>query len=105
MMTVVIYLKLQVDFDNSGIILTEPYFNFTSIQENFNEVLFEEYGFQSIMRCNRKLVSASNYILKVLYINLTLGLLSYILYSCFAEPIRISQPLQRETKAIMLLSG
>ena len=45
---------LQVDFNESSIILTEPYFNFTSIQEAINEILFEEYQFKSIFRTNCK---------------------------------------------------
>ncbi|WAR08907.1 ARP6-like protein, partial [Mya arenaria] len=42
----------KVDFSESSIILTEPYFNFQSIQEGMNEILFEEYGFQSAFRTN-----------------------------------------------------
>ncbi|XP_052811955.1 actin-related protein 6-like [Mya arenaria] len=44
--------NLKVDFSESSIILTEPYFNFQSIQEGMNEILFEEYGFQSAFRTN-----------------------------------------------------
>lgn len=42
----------QVDFADTSIIITEPYFNFTSIQESMNEILFEEYQFQSALRIN-----------------------------------------------------
>uniref|UniRef100_A0A3P9H9M9 Actin related protein 6 n=1 Tax=Oryzias latipes TaxID=8090 RepID=A0A3P9H9M9_ORYLA len=40
------------------IIITEPYFNFTSIQESMNEILFEEYQFQSALRINGGSLSA-----------------------------------------------
>jgi len=43
---------LQVDFADTNIVITEPYFNFTSIQESMNEILFEEYQFQSALRIN-----------------------------------------------------
>ena len=49
----------QVDFNESSIILTEPYFNFTSIQEAINEILFEEYQFQSVYRTNGECVYVS----------------------------------------------
>uniref|UniRef100_A0A2K5QDF7 Actin related protein 6 n=1 Tax=Cebus imitator TaxID=2715852 RepID=A0A2K5QDF7_CEBIM len=42
----------QVDFLDTNIIITEPYFNFTSIQESMNEILFEEYQFQAVLRVN-----------------------------------------------------
>ena len=43
---------LNVGFSDANLIITEPHFNFNSIQETTNEVLFEEYGFDSILRCN-----------------------------------------------------
>lgn len=36
----------------TDLILTEPYFDFKPIQNNTDEVLFEEYGFKSIFRTN-----------------------------------------------------
>lgn len=42
----------QVEFPDTSIIITEPYFNFSSIQESMNEILFEEYQFQSALRIN-----------------------------------------------------
>lgn len=36
----------------TDLIITEPYFNFKAIQNNTDEVLFEEYGFNSILRTN-----------------------------------------------------
>lgn len=47
-------LYVQVDFADTSIIITEPYFNFSSIQESMNEILFEEYQFQSALRINGK---------------------------------------------------
>lgn len=45
-------LFLQVDFADTSVVITEPYFNFSSIQESMNEILFEEYQFQSALRIN-----------------------------------------------------
>ena len=45
----------QVDFSETGLLVTEPYFNFTSIKEAMTEIFFEDYQFQSIYKCNRKL--------------------------------------------------
>uniref|UniRef100_A0A8C9F8C0 Actin related protein 6 n=1 Tax=Pavo cristatus TaxID=9049 RepID=A0A8C9F8C0_PAVCR len=46
------YFTQQVDFVDTNIIITEPYFNFSSIQESMNEILFEEYQFQAVLRVN-----------------------------------------------------
>ncbi|XP_055011374.1 actin-related protein 6 isoform X2 [Boleophthalmus pectinirostris] len=51
----------KVDFADTSIIITEPYFNFTSIQESMNEILFEEYQFQSVLRTNAGSLSAHHY--------------------------------------------
>ncbi|CAJ0924388.1 unnamed protein product [Ranitomeya imitator] len=51
----------QVDFVESNIIITEPYFNFSSIQESMNEILFEEYQFQAALRVNPGALSAHRY--------------------------------------------
>ncbi|KAL5009609.1 hypothetical protein ScPMuIL_011914 [Solemya velum] len=48
---------LKVDFTESNIIVTEPYFNFASIQEGMNELLFEEYQFNSVLRTNSGFLS------------------------------------------------
>lgn len=50
-------LFLQVDFADTSVVITEPYFNFTSIQESMNEILFEEYQFQAALRVNGGLAS------------------------------------------------
>lgn len=42
----------------TDLILTEPYFNFKPIQNNTDEVLFEEYGFKSIFRTNTGYLSS-----------------------------------------------
>ena len=54
------WLFLQVDCNSSPIVVTEPYFNFSSIQENMNELLFEEYDFKSIFRCNGQKIPKQN---------------------------------------------
>ncbi|XP_008309590.1 actin-related protein 6 [Cynoglossus semilaevis] len=51
----------KVDFTDTSIIITEPYFNFTSIQESMNEILFEEYQFQSALRTDAGSLSAHHY--------------------------------------------
>lgn len=51
-----IFIIIQVDFADTSIIITEPYFNFSSIQESMNEILFEEYEFQSALRINGKVI-------------------------------------------------
>ena len=48
-------IYVQVDFNETGLVVTEPYFNFTSITEAMTEIFFEEYQFKSIFKCNRKL--------------------------------------------------
>lgn len=53
----------KVDFAESSIVITEPYFNFSSIQESMNEILFEEYQFQSALRINAGSLSAHHYFL------------------------------------------
>ena len=42
----------QVDFNDTTLIVTEPFFNFQSIQEAMTEVLFEDYQFKALYRCN-----------------------------------------------------
>lgn len=51
----------KVDFADTSIIITEPYFNFSTIQESMNEILFEEYQFQSALRINAGSLSAHHY--------------------------------------------
>ncbi|XP_005104689.1 actin-related protein 6 [Aplysia californica] len=41
---------LQVDFNETRLILTEPFFNFPSIGEAINEVIFEEFQFHALHR-------------------------------------------------------
>ncbi|KAI0209778.1 Actin-related protein 6 [Lamellibrachia satsuma] len=48
---------LKVDFNETGLLITEPYFNFTSITEAMTEMFFEEYQFQSIYKCNPSFLS------------------------------------------------
>lgn len=45
----------------TDLIITEPYFNFKPIQNNTDEVLFEEYGFKSILRTNTGYLSSINH--------------------------------------------
>lgn len=45
----------------TDLIITEPYFNFKTIQNNTDEVLFEEYGFNSILRTNTGYLTSLNH--------------------------------------------
>ena len=49
-----IVIHSQVNFDESGVIMTEPYLNFRSVQEAVDEIFFEEYQVPFFLRCNRK---------------------------------------------------
>lgn len=51
----------DIDPKETDIIITEPYFNFRPIQNNTDEVLFEEYGFKSILRTNTGYLSSINH--------------------------------------------
>lgn len=58
----------------TDLILTEPYFNFKAIQNNSDEVLFEEYGFNSILRTNTGYLSSINHLRRNSYIDNTTDL-------------------------------
>jgi len=45
---------------STGLIMTEPYFNFTSIREGLSEILFEEYQFNSVLRTHPADLSVYN---------------------------------------------
>ena len=40
----------KLKLSDTNLIVTEPPLNFTSIQEAWDEVIFEEYGFKSLFR-------------------------------------------------------
>lgn len=42
----------RVNFSDTPLIVTEPYFNFHSIQEVMNEIFFEEYECKSLLKMN-----------------------------------------------------
>lgn len=44
----------KADFSEMPLIVTEPYFNFSTIQEGMTEMFFEEYEFQALLRTNGK---------------------------------------------------
>uniref|UniRef100_F6TKA5 Actin-related protein 6 n=1 Tax=Ciona intestinalis TaxID=7719 RepID=F6TKA5_CIOIN len=52
---------LNLKCNESNIVITEPHFNFASIQEAINEIFFEEYEFQSILRTNSSTLSSHKY--------------------------------------------
>lgn len=47
----------KANFSEMPLIVTEPYFNFSTIQEGMSEILFEEYEFQAVLRTNGKSIS------------------------------------------------
>ena len=50
--TVIFFYEFQVDFEDTDLIITEPMYNFTTVQESMAEILFEEYSFNSVFKCN-----------------------------------------------------
>lgn len=58
----------------TDLIITEPYFNFKPIQNNTDEVLFEEYGFKSILRTNPGSLSSMTHKSKNLKVDTTTDL-------------------------------
>lgn len=50
-----------VNFNETPLILTEPLFNFSSIQEAMTEIFFEEYECQSLLRINPTDLAEYNY--------------------------------------------
>lgn len=52
------YKFKEMDTKETNLIITEPYFNFRALQNNTDEILFEEYGFKSILRTNTGYLSA-----------------------------------------------
>lgn len=56
--------ELKIDFKETPIIFTEPYFNFLSIQKAVTELFFEEYKCQALLRINGMYVcKLCNYII------------------------------------------
>lgn len=52
---------LAIKPPDTNLIFTEPLFNFASIQDTLNEILFEEYKFKSVLRAPAPLMSYLNY--------------------------------------------
>ena len=49
--------NFKVDFSSTQLVITEPILNFSSIQEGMQEVFFEEYGFDSLVKIYGKRVN------------------------------------------------
>ena len=47
-----------MEFGDTDLVFTEPYFNFNSVKEAVNEVFFEEYQFNSVVISNPAALSA-----------------------------------------------
>ena len=52
---------LNIKPNEKGLIFTEPIFNFSSIQGTLDEIFFEEYKFQSLLRLPSPILSSLNY--------------------------------------------
>ena len=52
---------LNIKTCNYSLLVTEPIFNFTSIQENMDEIFFEDYKFQALTRLPSSTLSSYNY--------------------------------------------
>ena len=46
----------NVNHTNTTMIVTEPYFNFSSIQEGMSEIFFEEYDVDALLRINGEIM-------------------------------------------------
>ncbi|XP_025422340.1 actin-related protein 6-like isoform X1 [Sipha flava] len=51
----------KANFSEMPLIVTEPYFNFSTIQEGMTEIFFEEYEFQALLRTNAGNLSCYHY--------------------------------------------
>ncbi len=52
-----IFKNHSVDFSNTSLIVTEPVFNFGFSRECLEELVFEEFGFETLIRTNGKLIN------------------------------------------------
>ena len=52
------FKKHCVDFSSTHLILTEPVFNFGSVQECLDELVFEDFGFDGLIRINAPTLAA-----------------------------------------------
>ena len=52
---------LSINPPETDLIFSEPPFNFSSIRDTLDEILFEEYGFRSVTRCTAGNLSAYRY--------------------------------------------
>ncbi|XP_028397113.1 actin-related protein 6-like [Dendronephthya gigantea] len=53
---------LKVDCPETDIMITEPYFNFSSISDAMDEILFEEYDYRALCRISAAQLSAFKYV-------------------------------------------
>jgi len=51
----------NIDFNSTQLIITEPMLNFASIQEGIEEVMFEDFGFDALVRIHAPTLSAYKY--------------------------------------------
>ncbi|EDO31145.1 predicted protein [Nematostella vectensis] len=49
---------LEVNFEDTTLLVTEPQFNFTSLKDAMDEILFEEYNFKALSRTTAAQLSA-----------------------------------------------
>lgn len=57
-----LFKRHSVDFASSHLIVTEPVFNFTFVQECLEEIFFEEFAFEGLIRVNPTGLAAFKYL-------------------------------------------
>lgn len=57
-----LFKRNNIEYSNTQLIVTEPIFNFTFTQECMEEVFFEEYGFDGLLRTNSTSLAAFKYL-------------------------------------------
>lgn len=53
--TVTLMENDQINPTETSLLVTEPYFNLPNIAETYDQMIFEEFEFQSYFRCTREL--------------------------------------------------
>jgi actin-related protein 6 len=50
-----VFNQIKIKPSETSLLVTEPYFNLPSLAETFDQMVFEEWEFQSYYRCSREL--------------------------------------------------
>ena len=65
--TWLLMLTHKVEPTETSLLVTEPYFNLPNIAETYDQMIFEEWEFDSYFRCTRKLNPSIQTHLKLLH--------------------------------------